>query len=160
MDVVYKPPFTPVGTNVQPAHPAAPDLLSYLALYGTRIHQSVYFNTDNNVHDIYQVPEGKLFFLVEAHISVLVLSAAQPLNAVSAEIILFTNPSTSYSNVVSAFCQDHNAANGSVSFPIPLRVLAGQKFQQDAPPWLATSGYGVATIAGYEIDISLLNSIM
>jgi len=162
-DIVYTPPFVPNTSQVPPYKPAAPDLISYLSIYGRRIVVQNAAIDGGGANPLYTVPVGKQFYLFMATIS------ATSANALAAgtlvwPLIRVVGPTGMAGSDVIVTCLMGYGANNSASatFPAPLRMLENETLEIEVWQFggVPSNTQGVACIFGYEIDSSILNSIL
>lgn len=140
------------------AKPAAPDLLSYLCIYGARIVLNASGSTPFSQTVMYTCPAGKTFFLVRASVSL----ASTDIFAgtwYAVNRICIGDPVNGV-EVATLYISHQMNAVDEVPFMIPLRLTSGESLINEVSQSGAVTSYGYSSIYGYEIDTALLNSIL
>jgi hypothetical protein len=153
VDIVY----TPLNEGKPEIYPIVKPKIRWedlILLYGTRICASETSTGANETKEVYAVPEGKVFFLLTANLSVGNNAAVRKSGR-----IFIRRPGESTTNTrtmmtISAMPQGQNGT--SISPVVPLLVVYGEKvalFNDDA--LVNTAGQ----VCGYEIGTDLFQTL-
>lgn len=154
-DVVYRPPFDAVNENYSKAK-----LINFeriCILYGTRIIRTGIAVDDNEGYNIYSVPEGKIFLLVAATLSIASNDTTRRTSYIAVKSA--NNSLAEYESIALMTVSSIPGGNGSVgcSFSVPLILNYGETlavWNKDTDA--TTSG----SISGYEIDAAIFYSLL
>ena len=153
MDIVY----TPLNEGKPELYPSAKPKIRWedlLILYGKRVNASNSATDDDQYLDIYVVPEGKIFFLITANLSVVNSTATRQYGRIFIRNPGETSNSTRTMMTIGAAPGGQTAS--SISPVIPIIARYGENigiFNEDLN--VVVSGQ----ITGYEIETNLFQTL-
>lgn len=152
-DVVYKPQFE-AKQEIYPVSKPKIRWEDLILLYGKRITVSNTAPGDDETADIYTVPEGKVFFLLSAHLGI---EGAGTVKRTGKMWIRFSGESSTSLRSMITVGAAVNGQNFAVMNPcVPILVFYGERisiFNED--PAFTTIGQ----VVGYEIGTDLYQTL-
>lgn len=147
-NVAYVPPVAYSKQNE--TIPTKQDFFSYLALNAKRI--SKYATVIGNSSGVlYTVPEGQTLFLVALH-GILIVETVGGANAYCYPNV---DPTETFLNLISTSSTTWTAVNDGISFPIPVRIVSGERLVIACNQAQSTASF---SMIGYLIDNSLFST--
>lgn len=153
VDIVY----TPLNEGKPDVYPLAKPKVRWedlILLYGKRINASGSASSDDEYLDIYIVPEGKVFLLLSANLSIVNSTASRQFGRIFVRLPGEVNTSTRTIMTIGASPAGQNAS--SISPVVPILVRYGENigiFNEDVS--VVVSGQ----VTGYEIGTDLFQTL-
>jgi len=126
------------------------DLIAGIMTYGRLITKHKFYSTIST-SIIYQVPDGKVFFLVAIHYD---FYCGNVIRGGFLEVFFNNYIDNRVISCVLENSYDH--ANGDLTFPIPLKFNAGETVSGSADPNVVGNGLGLISVIGYEVPTQSL----
>ena len=153
MEIVY----TPLNEGKPEIYPTTKPKIRWedlILLYGTRISASNTSPGDDEYVNIYIVPEGKVFFMLSAHLTVANNSTVRRAGKIFIRRPGETDTSTRCMMIINTMPQGQSST--SINPTVPILVLYGESvgiFNED--PLVTTMGQ----VVGYEIETNLFQTL-